>query len=84
MDTLRFSLNARGLPHTMHVSLSKSIMGLRLTWLSPGCESSGLAGAAGELMPQLHSDNLSFSAGPVLLLLNATSPKAKIVWIFCV
>lgn len=33
-DTLPFSLNARGLPHTMHVSLSKSIMGLRFTSLS--------------------------------------------------
>ena len=28
-DTLPFTLSARGLPRTMHVSLSKSIMGLR-------------------------------------------------------
>lgn len=34
-DTLSFSLSAKGLPHTMHVSLSKSIMGLRFAWFSP-------------------------------------------------
>lgn len=37
LDSLPSSLKARGLPHAMHVSLSKSIMGLRFTLLFLGC-----------------------------------------------